>query len=398
MTEKTRLTAVRLLRRRLHVVSHHLAWRKKLLRKSLRNRSTRAVARWDLRRQARRPAVALGWTTNRTGGVKNHLTAIQRHSCYRPRILPSDLCIRAGRGHNLTSMLGDLFTPKSLARFDLLHSHVNPWFVQRCREAREEYGVAWVHTYHTLYFPEDWGGELKPWQKATNDCLRNVACKADVKICVSRWLQSHLRDQYGIETTYIPNGVDVSRCDAASATRFEKRFGMRDFALFIGTSASIKNPVAFIDLARRFPKRTFVMIGRRLSRELLETKYAIPLPRNLRVMGPMPHKDVLDAIAACRVFVTTSRSEGLPTVLMEAMALRTPVVGSDRFGVREVIGDPRHGFLHQFRNHDDLSNKFEAAWNDDGSTGRRARARVETEYDWTCVIRKLDGIYRRLLA
>ena len=126
-------------------------------------------------------------------------------------------------------------------------------------------------------------------------------------------------------------------------------------------------------------------------------RYGVTIPRNVKILGPLKHEEVLAAIAACRVFVMTSRSEGLPTVLMEAMALGKPVVGSDRFGIPEVIGSKKCGFIYRFGDAADLSAKFQAAWHDGVRCNEEAKKRIRDNYNWSQVIKRLDSIYGELL-
>ena len=386
------------LKSKLYAVSHGLGRARQPLNLEIRPRVARLAARWDVRGNRQGRSIALGWTANVVGGVKNHLKAIREHSSYRPVVLPSDFCIRTAGKRYLPRLVGDIISPAALSSFDILHSHVDPWFVQQCYDTQQRYGKPWVHTYHTLYFQDDWGGVLKPWQKEANRRLLSLAPQADICLSVSQWLHTYLAEEYGVETLYLPNGIDYRKCQSANPERFRKLYGKDDFALFVGTGAEIKNPVAFIELARQFKKKSFVMVGRRLSRNIFLDRYGITIPRNVKILGPLKHEEVLDAIAGCRVFVMTSRSEGLPTVLMEAMALGKPVVGSDRFGIPEVIGSKKCGFIYRFGDAADLSAKFQTAWHDGVRCNEEAKKRIRNNYDWSKVIKLLDSIYGELLT
>jgi glycosyltransferase involved in cell wall biosynthesis len=58
------------------------------------------------------------------------------------------------------------------------------------------------------------------------------------------------------------------------------------------------------------------------------------------VSNPYPY------MAHAALFVLSSRWEGLPTVLVEAMSLRTPVIATDcPSGPREILGDGQYGHL-----------------------------------------------------
>ena len=65
--------------------------------------------------------------------------------------------------------------------------------------------------------------------------------------------------------------------------------------------------------------------------------------------------DIPDLIQAADIFWLTSRSEGIPNVMLEAMATHIPVVSFDIAGVAEIIIDGQNGILVPFENIDALS-------------------------------------------
>ncbi len=64
--------------------------------------------------------------------------------------------------------------------------------------------------------------------------------------------------------------------------------------------------------------------------------------------------DVYEILKAADVFLLTSRWEGLPIVLLETGLLRLPVVASDTYGNREIIGK-KNGVLFKNLEVDDLT-------------------------------------------
>jgi glycosyltransferase involved in cell wall biosynthesis len=85
---------------------------------------------------------------------------------------------------------------------------------------------------------------------------------------------------------------------------------------------------------------TVVAIGGRSGNQtgLLERKITeLRLDGSVRLLGV--RRDVGDLLAAADVFVMPSRWEGLGSVLLEAMALKAPIVASDLPPVREVLAD-----------------------------------------------------------
>jgi glycosyltransferase involved in cell wall biosynthesis len=67
--------------------------------------------------------------------------------------------------------------------------------------------------------------------------------------------------------------------------------------------------------------------------------------RDPRVELLGPRRDVANVLAQSDVFVLSSRSEGFPVSILEAMAARLPVVATDVGGVGEAVVDGETGFL-----------------------------------------------------
>lgn len=325
------------------------------------------------------------------GGVRGHVRAIREYSSLNVQLVPDEAAM--GGLVNFTAEIRERFMEFEPSGSPTVHSHVLPWMIRWCR-SQQERGLRWIHTYHLPYFSEHGKDGLKPDQIEINDALIHEACHADVRLSVSRWQQEFLKAEHGIETDYLPNGVDVNICDLGDADRFRRRHHLAGpFLLYVGRNDPVKNPADFVRLALAMPAQRFVMIGGGLTAETLREEWQVDAPANLTLPGPASHAGVQDAIAACSVLVVTSKREGLPTLVMEGMAHQKPVVVPDEAGCMEAIGDGEFGYIYQQDNIDDLAAKAELAMKD-SSIGLRARQRVLEEYDWRVVASRLDAIYQ----
>lgn len=335
--------------------------------------------------------IAIGPVFDEFGGVSQHILGIEKYSSHRIHVLPSKLTRKILRNNLSRSLYTKFFNEISLNGYDIVHSHVNPWMINLCQASRKK-NCKWVHTYHTLYFKEDYPDGLQKWQEDINNSLISVACKADVRISISKWLHDYLIKTYSIETEIIPNGVDIDGCNNADPHRFKKKYSLGDFILFVGSIQYIKNPQLFIELAIQIPEVNFVMIGKGIDAIHLKKEYGVSIPKNLIVMGEMNHSDTIDAIAACKVFVMTSKREGIPTVLLEAMGLGKPVVVPDHSGCKELVPSREFGFYYEPDSIDDLIEQTNKALTS-RYAGEKARERVIENYDWKILAKKIDYLY-----
>ena len=88
------------------------------------------------------------------------------------------------------------------------------------------------------------------------------------------------------------------------------------------------------------------VIGDGPRRQALETRArALGVAEHVTFHGRVGHDDIRSHYAAADVFCLPSFAEGVPVVLMEAMAMKLPVVASGVMGIPELVEDRRSGLL-----------------------------------------------------
>jgi glycosyltransferase involved in cell wall biosynthesis len=120
----------------------------------------------------------------------------------------------------------------------------------------------------------------------------------------------------------------------------------------------------------------------------------VTTPPNLAFTGPLPRLAVQDALAACAILVVTSKREGLPTLILEALSHSRPVVIPRDPGCLEAAGDLANVFVFEHHNIDEAVARTREALRYDGSDRVAARERILDEFDWRIVIQQLDTFYR----
>lgn len=139
-------------------------------------------------------------------------------------------------------------------------------------------------------------------------------------------------EQSFVEKTFhcenIPNnhgagGVGVDVPEDVSADRFHEKYSLDDFILYIGRIEEHKGCKElfsyFCQYKRRNPGNTkLVLIGRE--------RVSVPDDPDIVSLGFVEEQDKYDALAACRLLVLPSQFESLSMVVLEAMAVKRPVL------------------------------------------------------------------------
>jgi glycosyltransferase involved in cell wall biosynthesis len=142
------------------------------------------------------------------------------------------------------------------------------------------------------------------------------------------------------------------------------------------------------------------IIGEGDDRLRLEALVAeLALGDHVRLLGY--RADLPDWYEAMDVFALSSLREGLPNVLLEAMALETPVVATRIAGVPRLVRHEENGLLVEPGSVENLTGALGRLLRDPDLCGRLARAgrrTVEADYSFAVRMDKLRLLYDRMLG
>ncbi len=138
------------------------------------------------------------------------------------------------------------------------------------------------------------------------------------------------------------NGIDADLFHFQPAPR-EKR------VLFVGNLVDIKCPLrlltAFAELARHDAEVVLELVGSGpLAKRLAARAAELAVETRVRFLGSLPPSEVATRLRQAACLCLPSRSEGMPNVVLEALACGTPVVATAVGEVPFLIVDGANGF------------------------------------------------------
>ncbi|WP_304414339.1 glycosyltransferase [Brevibacillus aydinogluensis] len=164
---------------------------------------------------------------------------------------------------------------------------------------------------------------------------------------------------------------------------------------------------AFARIRRKYPRATLTIVGdgeeKQKLRRLIKRHR---LQHAVTLRGAQPHHEVGRELANCHVFVLACKTakngnqEGIPNVLMEAMAVGRPVISTYHAGIPELVKHGKTGYLVPERSVAKLAKmikrvlKEQDRWPD---VVIRAREQVERRHDIEKQRAKLEDLYLRVL-
>jgi glycosyltransferase involved in cell wall biosynthesis len=302
-------------------------------------------------------------------------------------------------------------------RYDLVHAHA-PVASVLGRVAAKLAGVERIlYTAHGFYFHENmprqkyalYHGIEKSVAQITDRIL--VQSQEDYDTAVTTGIGS------AEKIRYLGNGIDLDRftrstANEAARAALRAELGIPEaHAPIIGITGRITEEKGFGELAAAvsllhadFPDAHLLVIGGQLSTErdafqdrLVDFITERDLDAHVTFTGF--RNDVPTLLSLLDVFVLPSYREGLPRSVLEAMAMKLPVVATDIRGCREAVENevtglivppketaPLAAAIARIVGDPDLAARF-------GNAGRR---RVENTFDERFVFARLEECYREL--
>ena len=276
--------------------------------------------------------------------------AARRRGC---RIVALDGLVREVSPARDLTAVAQLYRLFRRARPTIVHTHTSKaGFVGRLAAQLARVPVV-VHQPHGHIFYGYWGRA----RTATFVALERIAAHwTDAMIALTpREIEEHVERGIGRASQYavVPSGVPTQalREMAPSRTAARARLGLpRDAYVVAGVGRFV--PIKGFDLlvaalpalVERVPETHVLLVGDGAEREALQARAAVlGVADRLHVSGTV--SDVIGVLAAADVLAAPSRNEGMGRVLVEAMALGLPVVGTRVGGIADVILDGECGLV-----------------------------------------------------
>ncbi len=330
-----------------------------------------------------------------------------------PVLYPRKLTLPGSRlGHwNAESMrfaiAGPLGRIRSRWPFDVIHAHMlvpDGWAAARVGGRLGVPVLATAHRADVLDVPARGGRQRSQVQEAV--------AWVDQIVAVSRAMRAACEDLATPQrpVAVVPNGADTRVFFPRDRADARRRLGLPldgRIISFVGVLTPRKGIDTLFEamglLARDpegAPLLTVAGIGE--LRDTLEARArALGVDDRIRFAGKVAHDDVALWMAAGDVFCLPSLSEGLPTVVCEAMACGRAVVATAVDGTPEIVDDGATGLLVPPRDAGALAAALRRLLGDDALRARfeaEALARATTTYTWAANARTHVGLYEALVG
>jgi glycosyltransferase involved in cell wall biosynthesis len=248
----------------------------------------------------------------------------------------------------------------------------------------------------------------RPWALAADTRTNRFSTHV---IAVSETTRAFVEEHEGVpreRTSTIHNGIDCELHRPRPERRAEarRRWALPEEAFVvagIGRLTFQKNFALFLDVAAavlaRHPRAFFVLAGTgEDDAALREQARRLGIAERVRFLGYVG--DMAALYPALDAMLLTSRYEGLPITILEAMASGVPIVASRLDGIAEVLADGRDAALVMADDAGQFTERVSELIEQPEMARARAEsalAKVRAEYSAERMTRDVEAIYLRYL-
>jgi glycosyltransferase involved in cell wall biosynthesis len=218
-----------------------------------------------------------------------------------------------------------------------------------------------------------------------------IAVDAELRIICSNNGKQYLNEYAGGGAG---DQFDVLHCGVDVPIRKKHHPGKVFRILCVGRLTRGKGWYALVEALHQLKKRRVKfschMVGYGPERAELERRVSTyGMSDAVSFFGPQPNPRVIEEMDQAHVFtlpsiLTPGQREGIPIVILEAMARGVPVVSTNLYGIPEAIEDGETGLLVEPDNPNQLADAFERLAQDHElclNLARKARAKVKKEFN-----------------
>jgi glycosyltransferase involved in cell wall biosynthesis len=301
----------------------------------------------------------------------------------------------------------ELFRRLRASDADVYHLH-SPWTLSSLEAVfalpRDVPVVVTLHGFQP--FP----GRLARFvSRAYRPFAQRVFERADAVIVLGETDAARLHREFDVPASnvvVVPNGIDPDATSAPpeAVDAFRRRYDLDPAVptvLFVGRLVPEKNPQLLVEtLAGPLCDVDCQAVVVGVGDEAYADRLAASADDRVRFTGALPYDEVLAAYGAADVFVLLSVSEGLPTVVLEAMNAGLPVVATPVGAVPEFLTEDHGAIVPVDATPDELATALGPLLADADAralAGTRNRALVRERFDWDHIAATIESLYADLV-
>ena len=300
------------------------------------------------------------------------------------------------RGHEVFINGAEEELPKAVD-IDVVHSFNAVKTVAALSSLRNSKELPWVVTLTGTDYTVN-SCELGP---ILNEVDRIIVFHKDAMETVSELCPQEVR-----KVSVIPQGVTVQAEKDSFPIRQKLSAKEETIVFFVAAGLRpIKNISitlkAFKELEKRISNLALWLAGPVLHKNEADKIFTLSKElQSFNYLGALDHNELLEIYGAVDIFINTSRAEGMPAAILEAMAARVAVIATDVPGNRNVVTQELTGLLIADDDVDALARAMENLATDKSGRlrlGAAAKKYVEDMHDPNEEIDNLEAIYQELI-
>jgi glycosyltransferase involved in cell wall biosynthesis len=293
---------------------------------------------------------------------------------------------------------------------DLIHVHGHPYLSSfLAAKIAKRYSKPLVLTQHNTFIEYN---NIWDIAEKLNDLSvgKQVLKEADKIIVVSNATRNYVLS-LGADpekTVVLHNGVDLNRFKPLPEVKGEmrKKLGISEDTCVVLTVRRLvyKNGIDTLlesaEIAvKKNPKLAFVVVGKGPDfEEVKERIVQLGMQRNFRLTGFVSDEDLPFYYNVADLFALPSKSgEGLPLVVLEAMACGLPVIATDVGGTSEVMSEDYRKLVPPNVPISLAEAILKFSCKDLTALKKELRVMMEQKYSWDLNVEKLGKIYEELI-
>ncbi|RLE91636.1 MAG: glycosyltransferase family 1 protein [Thermoprotei archaeon] len=327
------------------------------------------------------------------GGIASHVselaTLLKERGFYVKIVSAENTPIVNIKGlKNSSFAFFSVFHPYLMKEYDIAHAHNLPSIIP-LRFARAQAKILTLHGIYSKQISFLYG---RIFGRIAEIVEKKMLTWIDGITAISKSVKKYY-EALGLKVEYIPNAVNIHKLPKEVTKLYDNQI------VYVGRLSKEKGVDILVKAFIKTKLDAHLLIVGKGPLEGFLRKYA-QKDKRIHYTGYLEHSKALSIIAGSDLLILPSLYEGLSTVILEAMALKTPVLASDISENKELIQHGETGFLFPKGSVEKLAFMIEYLLSKKDllrKVSEKAYQLVLAEYTWDVVIEKYVDFYEKII-